>query len=113
MYRLLCIAILLASTTGSFSVFADETLRSRQLNDLFANLKLASSETQAKAVELEIWKLWTTTGDPIIDGLMQEALRARRWHDYKKALGFLDRLVELSPNYSEIWNQRATIYFLK
>ncbi|MEH6473777.1 MAG: tetratricopeptide repeat protein [Halopseudomonas sp.] len=49
--------------------------------------------------------------NPDVDRLMGEAMQARRWYDFDKALLLLDQIVEIDPSYAEAWNQRATIYF--
>lgn len=82
-----------------------------QLDARFAALKQAADETTARRIEQEIWKLWMKAGDDEVDALMQQALEARRWKDYDKALALLDQVVERAPDYAEAHNQRAVIYF--
>ncbi len=43
--------------------------------------------------------------------LMQDALQKRRGYDYKGSLEILNKVIGLKPDYAEVWNQRATIYF--
>jgi tetratricopeptide (TPR) repeat protein len=44
--------------------------------------------------------------------MMQEIMKARRASNFPKALELLDVLILKYPDYSEGWNQRATIYYL-
>ena len=92
-------------------VLANEPTRAERLDQLFVTLKQAPDEGSARLIEHQIWKLWMTTGNPEVDGLMQQVMEARRWRDFDKALALLDRVVEIDPAYAEAWNQRATIAF--
>ena len=49
--------------------------------------------------------------DPRIDALMQDALRDRRSYNFDSALEVLNKVIKIKPDYSEAWNQRATVYF--
>jgi tetratricopeptide (TPR) repeat protein len=44
---------------------------------------------------------------------MSWAARAMRDEDYAKAEDLLDQVIVLKPEYSEVWNRRATLYFTK
>ncbi|WP_428604378.1 tetratricopeptide repeat protein [Sedimenticola sp.] len=104
MFTMLCVAT---------AVMAAEPPHDRLLDQRFAELKQAPDESRAREIEQAIWKLWMKSGSAEIDKLMQQALEARRWGDYDKALGLLDRMIEMDPQYAEAWNQRATIHFLR
>jgi tetratricopeptide (TPR) repeat protein len=107
--RLLVIGMLLA---GAVAVAAEST-RDALLDQRFVALKQAQDESSAREIEQEIWKLWMVSGNAAIDALMQQALEARRWGDYDKAFGLLDRVIEIDAEYAEAWNQRATLHFLR
>lgn len=107
--RLLLAGVLLASAV----TMAAEPTRHVLLDQRFAELKQAEDEVTARGIEQEIWKLWMVSGNPEIDALMQQALAARRWGDYDKALGLVERVTGIDPGYAEAWNQRATIHFLQ
>jgi len=105
LYRLL--SLLLFSLVLSNPVFADN----KPLDDLFQQLKDAPTETEARKFENKIWKSWLTSGDSQIDDLMQKAFRKRRSYNFDGALELLNQVIALKPNYPEVWNQRATVYF--
>ena len=92
-------------------VLADEPTRVERLTQLFVSLKQAPDEASAQITETQIWRLWMTTENPVVDELMRQAMDARRWYDFDKALALLDQVVGIDPNYAEAWNQRATVYF--
>lgn len=107
--RLLLVGVLLAGAVA----MAAESTRDALLDQRFAELKQAQGEQSAREIEQEIWKLWMISGNADIDALMQQTLAARRWGDYDKALGLLDHVTEIDPEYAEAWNQRATLHFLR
>ncbi len=81
------------------------------LDSLFMDLKHSSNEAEARKLESLIWKTWLESEDDKIDVLMQQALRKRRGYDFNGALEILNQVITLKPDYSEGWNQRATVYF--
>ena len=81
------------------------------LNELFVQLKNVAQEKEARRLEHMIWKQWFKSGDAAIDELMETAMEKRRWYDFNGALEILNQIIELKPDYSEAWNQRATVYF--
>lgn len=122
---LLCLAVLSASP-----VLADETreppataapvspkkspaeLRADRLDNLFARLRLARDEDEAKKAEEAIWKLWTASDSPTAEVLLGQASAAMAAKQFDASLEILDSLVEVHPDFAEAWNRRATLYFL-
>lgn len=88
-------------------IFADN----QPLDDLFQQLKEAPTEIEARKLENKIWKSWLTSGDSQIDDLMQKAFKKRRSYNFDGALDLLNQVIALKPDYPEVWNQRATVYF--
>jgi len=87
--------------------------RAEVRRDLFAELKSAPSETAALQVESRIWSYWTTGPNSEASQLLADAMGRRRSFDYAGALAALDMLVESEPEWSEAWNQRAFVQFLR
>ena len=81
------------------------------LDQLFLQLKNAADVTEARKLENQIWKRWFESGDAEVDALMQTAMKKRRVYDFNGALEILNQIIEMKPEYSEVWNQRATVYF--
>jgi hypothetical protein len=86
---------------------------SRNIEFLFGALKAAPDDTSAKAVEDRIWAVWTSAGNETTNILMSRAKKAMDDKDYELALKLLDAVIEIKPDYTEAWNRRATVYFMK
>jgi tetratricopeptide (TPR) repeat protein len=87
--------------------------RYRNLDFLFGALKVAPDETSAKAIEDRIWAVWTGAGNETTNLLMSRAKKAIDDEDYNLALRILGAVIEIKPDFTEAWNRRATVYFLK
>jgi tetratricopeptide (TPR) repeat protein len=91
-------------------VGADKT---RGLDFLFGALKVAPDETSAKHVEARIWAQWLQTPSDTAALLMMRAKVAMDAQQTDVALKLLDALVKLRPDWVEVWNRRATLYYLQ
>lgn len=102
-------ALLVLSFFLCTSISAD----SSKLDELFLELKLSENETEARIVEEKIWIQWMESGDAEIDALLEQAMRKRRYYDFNGAIKILNKIIVLKPDFSEAWNQRATLYFFQ
>ena len=89
-----------------------EVLRAKKLDQLFAGLKVASTEQDARRIEGAIWRLWLSSDNRAVDQKMQVIMAMRETQNYEEAITLLNDLIAQYPDYSEGWNQRATIYYL-
>ncbi len=87
--------------------------RGRILAELYDRLGQAPDEGSSQLIVGAIEKLWLKSGSDTIDLLMKRAIQLVNAEDLDIALEILDSVVELAPDYSEGWNQRATVYFMK
>jgi tetratricopeptide (TPR) repeat protein len=87
--------------------------RTRNIEFLFGALKAAPDETSAKHIEDRIWSLWLASGSDTANLLMSRVKTALDKQDYDLAIRLLDAVLELRPQYTEAWNRRATVFFLK
>src|SRR3954463_10287829 len=87
--------------------------RTKGLDFLFGALKAAPDQASAKHVEARIWAMWLQTPSDTAALLMSRAKAAVDKQNYHVAIKLLDSLVKLRPDYTEAWNRRATIYYLK
>src|ERR1041384_974045 len=87
--------------------------RTRNLDFLFGALKAAPDSDTAKQVEARIWALWVASGSDTANLLMSRVKTATDANDLDLALGLLDALVKLKPDYVEAWNRRATIHYMR
>ena len=83
------------------------------LDRLFGQLHKADNEKGAKVIEQAIWRLWSQSGSPSADALLQQATKAMSANSNTVALRILDTIVEIKPDFAEAWNKRATIYYLE
>jgi tetratricopeptide (TPR) repeat protein len=79
------------------------------LNGLFASLVKASSEEEAKPIELQIEERFLQSDSASIDLLMTRAATALQAGDVPTAKKLLDSVTDIAPNYAEGWHQRARL----
>jgi tetratricopeptide (TPR) repeat protein len=87
--------------------------RDKRLSDLYALLAAADDEESAKAIADAIERVWLHSGSDTVDLLMERAMKAVGEKKLDSALTFLDRIVELAPDFTEAWNRRAYVHFLR
>ncbi len=80
-------------------------------DELFRLLQKAQTPEKAREYESRIWMNWFKSGDATIDEWMQKAVRQRNNYDFAGAIETLNKVIARDPEYSEVWNQRATVYF--
>lgn len=83
-----------------------------KLDALFASLKKAGSEAEAREFTEEIWRLWNQSGRPDIDAMMARAFGGMQSRDIGLANLLLDEVIEQAPDFAEGWNRRATLRYL-
>ncbi|WP_151718657.1 tetratricopeptide repeat protein [Gemmobacter serpentinus] len=81
-----------------------------KLDELFAALKTAN-EVDAAVIESDIWRIWSRSGSPAMDLLLERGEKAVEQGDYEVALDHLTALTDHAPDFAEGWNQRAVAYF--
>jgi len=62
--------------------------------------------------ENTLWRVWSRSGDPAVDALFAEGLRAIEAQDWLGAVAAFSRVIERAPTFAEGWNKRATALFL-
>ena len=82
--------------------------RDAMLTDLFNRLAKAKTRTEARGIVASIEQTWLQSDSDTADLLMRRALQAMKKQNHKLALELLNKVVFLEPNWSEVWNQRAT-----
>ncbi len=87
--------------------------RTHNIDFLFGALKVAPDDTSAKAIEDRIWAVWTSAGNETTGMLMTRAKKALDENDFDLALRVLDAVIEIRPEFTEAWNRRATVFFMK
>jgi tetratricopeptide (TPR) repeat protein len=87
--------------------------RTKGLDFLFGALKAAPDDASAKHVEARIWAIWLQTPSDTAALLMMRAKAAMDAQQVDVALKLLDAVIKLRPDYTEAWNRRATLYYLR
>ncbi|MEH3148198.1 MAG: tetratricopeptide repeat protein [Methylobacterium frigidaeris] len=82
------------------------------LDDLFARLRNAGDEAEAKGVAGLIERRLDRSGSDTADLLASRAGEALKAKDYPLAVELLDRVVALEPGWAEGWSRRATAFYL-
>ena len=65
----------------------------------------------ARAAEA-LWQMWHRSGDPRLDGLLQEGIEAMERQDLPAADATFTRLIDEAPAFAEGWNKRATVRYM-
>lgn len=81
------------------------------LDELFHRLAAAADGEEASGVAARIQQLWLDSGSDTADLLMSRAAAASGKGNTDLALGLLDKIVVLEPDWAEGWNRRATLRF--
>jgi tetratricopeptide (TPR) repeat protein len=87
--------------------------RTNNLDFLFGALKVAPDETSAKSIEERIWALWLVSKSDTTNLLMTRVKTAMDGEDLDLAIKLLDSIIKIKPDYTEAFNRRATVYYMK
>ncbi|MFL5337703.1 MAG: tetratricopeptide repeat protein [Geminicoccaceae bacterium] len=84
-----------------------------RLEPLFARLKTASTEAEARPVEARIWEIWGEIDEAESRALFARGVAAMSQGDGRTAHAAFDLLVAREPEFAEGWNKRATLLYLE
>jgi len=79
--------------------------------DLLDKLKETETDEEAAAIEEEVWDAWLVSGSPTVDVLMQRGLEYQQMQQLDDAREAFDRAISIQPEYAEVWNRRAVLFF--
>lgn len=82
------------------------------LDELFAELRAAPSAGAADDITRQIWANWMNPSDSELAERMAAASAFLTIGDTRSCLKMLDSIVKDFPDYSEGWNQRATVEYM-
>ncbi|SEW14096.1 Tetratricopeptide repeat-containing protein [Aliiroseovarius sediminilitoris] len=82
-----------------------------KLDQLFVQLAQAD-DSNWKALEDEIWELWSRSGSDAFDLLLDRGRKAMDAGDFEVAIEHLTALTDHAPDFAEGWNARATAFYL-
>lgn len=87
--------------------------REKTLSDLYALLATADDEDSSKAISEAIERIWLHSGSATIDLLMERSQKAVNDKNLDLAMKLLDHVVALAPDFTEAWNRRAYVFFVR
>lgn len=87
--------------------------RKELLGELYLRLKKTEDADSAGLVASAIEKLWQRSGSDTVDLLMNRVSMLMEGKELDIALQLLNSVTEIAPDYSEGWNLRAAILFVK
>jgi tetratricopeptide (TPR) repeat protein len=96
-------------TTGNLQ-FA---MANEKIEALYIELKNSKTESAARAIEDRIWQSWIIGPNAEATDLLAKAMERRRAYDFAGSLEILNKVVEKTPDWAEVWNQRAFVHFLR
>ncbi len=103
----LIIAVLLA---GLNSAIAQQP--SPELDTLFAKLRAPDVGSEALRIEPKIWSLWMQGGTAADNDKLALATQSMNIGAFDLADKQMTELLATSANFPEVWNKRATLYFM-
>jgi tetratricopeptide (TPR) repeat protein len=83
---------------------ADEPLLVARLRD--------ESRIVRMLAEQGLWVLWSRSGDPAVDQLMERGGELMQEGRFTEAIAGFGEVIRRKPDFAEGWNKRATAYFL-
>ncbi|MEM1162374.1 MAG: tetratricopeptide repeat protein [Pseudomonadota bacterium] len=101
-----------AEASAPAADLSEDDARAQHLDELFALLADPDLDNWER-VQAQIWQAWARSGSPSMDLLAQRADKAIEEQRLDTALLHLNDLVRLAPEYSEGWNKRATLHFMR
>ena len=110
--KILAIALLFAPTM-TLAACPPVPDRSAEQSALMAQIRDTTSEADAQVINNQLWKIWTTAPDDIAQEILQSGMERRRVYDLAGATEAFDRLIAYCPDYSEGYNQRAFVHFIR
>lgn len=108
--RVICLAPVLACVLAGGAAHADQT--NVALGPLFAQLQASAQPDERAQIEHQIWELWSQSGRAEVDQAFALGARAMAAGEFKLAVEWFGRVVELAPTFAEGWNKRATAHYL-
>ncbi len=113
-FRISAFCVLVLGTVGAMGirgVFAESTAEPATEMEYLLDQLAQSDPTRWKALEDEIWTMWSTSGSDAMDLLLERGRAAMIDGDLPQAVEHLTALVDHAPDFAEGYNARATAYF--
>jgi len=83
----------------------------KTISNLMAHLATTDDRLLAGEIAVSVEKLWRLPGGDTVNLLIDRAALFASKNELDKALKLLDAASELSPDYPEVWNRRAYVFY--
>lgn len=104
------IARILKCAILAFFVALPSAAENAELEALFEGLK-GADPAAAEQIEARIHEIWSQSGSPSMDLLLERGREALNAGDTRLAIEHFSALVDHAPDFAEGYNARATAYF--
>ena len=95
------------------SVNSENFEQKNKLNWLFDQLEKVDNSKTAVLLEEKIWSVWNEhPNDERLTEKLKLGTELMQYGSYDYALKIFDNIIKTDPNWSEVWNKRATVFFL-
>ena len=101
---------LVATVATCFALLSPAFADDAELDALFESLQSASPEA-VQQIEKQIYRIWSQSGSPAMDLLLERGRKAHAEGDFGLAIEHYSALVDHAPEFAEGYNARATAYF--
>jgi tetratricopeptide (TPR) repeat protein len=106
------LAFLMAVHLPEDGALAQEPQREEQLDLLFGKLKDPALGAKSMSTEAQIWDLWMRAGTDQQNEALLKAASAMQFGSFKLSEQMLNQLLEVTQSNAEVYNKRATLYYL-
>lgn len=83
------------------------------LDQLISNVRVASTEREARQISNQMWELWADAPDEVAQAILDRGMARRSGYDFAGAIQEFDKLIAYCPDYAEGYNQRAFANYLR
>jgi tetratricopeptide (TPR) repeat protein len=108
LFRHILVLVILAWGGGSVIAGPPQV----ELDTLFAKLRDPATGAQVLSIEPQIWDAWMHGGTDAENEQLAKATQSMNLGAFALAEQQFTAMLETSPNYAEVWNKRATLYYL-
>ncbi|WP_037308345.1 tetratricopeptide repeat protein [Ruegeria halocynthiae] len=86
---------------------------SADVSGVIAQIQQAENEQAARALNNQLWELWTDAPDESAQAVLDRGMTRRNAWDLLGAIEDFDKLITYCPSYAEGYNQRAFAHYLR
>jgi tetratricopeptide (TPR) repeat protein len=108
-----CLVVLALASPALAETTAAAAARDKVIDALYDRLAKAKTDDEAKGISGALERAQLRSGSDTAALLMTRALTAIQAGNSEVAVEILTSIVKLDPDFTEAWNKRATLYYLK